>query len=135
MATHSSVLAWRIPGTGSLVDCRLCGRTESDTTQVTYQHICRCECRNELLTGLPSPWTLFSSSAFVRGPSESYRRTSHSSVFWCFKAHVTSRATARHRHTQSLRKCLKRLGFEEPHYWNAGGLIAKGRSRGVLETQ
>ena len=23
MATHSSVLAWRIPGTGSLVGCRL----------------------------------------------------------------------------------------------------------------
>ena len=35
MATHSSILAWRIPGTGSLVDCRLWGRTESDTTEVT----------------------------------------------------------------------------------------------------
>ena len=35
MATHSSVLAWRIPGTGSLVGCRLCGRTESDTTEAT----------------------------------------------------------------------------------------------------
>ena len=35
MATHSSVLAWRIPGTGSLVGCRLWGRTESDTTEVT----------------------------------------------------------------------------------------------------
>ena len=34
MATHSSVLAWRIPGTGSLVGCRLGGRTESDTTEV-----------------------------------------------------------------------------------------------------
>ena len=33
MATHSSVLAWRIPGTGSLVGCRLWGRTESDTTE------------------------------------------------------------------------------------------------------
>ena len=33
MATHSSVLAWRIPGTGSLVGCRLWGRTESDTTK------------------------------------------------------------------------------------------------------
>ena len=30
MATHSSVLAWRIPGTGSLVGCRLWGCTESD---------------------------------------------------------------------------------------------------------
>ena len=35
MATHSSVLAWRIPGTGSLVGCRLWGRTESDTTEET----------------------------------------------------------------------------------------------------
>ena len=35
MATHSSVLAWRIPGSGSLVGCRLWGRTESDTTEVT----------------------------------------------------------------------------------------------------
>ena len=37
MATHSSVLAWRIPsqGRGSLVGCRLWGRTESDTTEVT----------------------------------------------------------------------------------------------------
>ena len=35
MATHSSVLAWRIPGTGSLVGCRLWGRTELDTTEVT----------------------------------------------------------------------------------------------------
>ena len=35
MATHSSVLAWRIPGRGCLAGCRLCGRTESDTTEVT----------------------------------------------------------------------------------------------------
>ena len=35
MATHSSVLAWRIPGQGSLVGCRPWGRTESDTTEVT----------------------------------------------------------------------------------------------------
>ena len=35
MATHSSVLAWRIPGTGSLVGCRLWGRIESDTTEAT----------------------------------------------------------------------------------------------------
>ena len=33
MATHSSVLAWRIPGMGSLVGCRLWGRKESDTTE------------------------------------------------------------------------------------------------------
>ena len=35
MATHSSVLAWRIPGTGSLVGCCLWGRTESNTTEAT----------------------------------------------------------------------------------------------------
>ena len=35
MATHSSVLAWRIPGPGSLVGWRLWGRTESDTTEAT----------------------------------------------------------------------------------------------------
>ena len=39
MATCSSVLAWRIPGEsqgwGSLVGCRLWGRTELDTTEAT----------------------------------------------------------------------------------------------------
>ena len=34
MATHSSVLAWRM-GRGSLVGCRLWDRTESDTTEAT----------------------------------------------------------------------------------------------------
>ena len=35
MATHSGVLAWRIPGVGELVGCRLWGHTESDMTEVT----------------------------------------------------------------------------------------------------
>ena len=35
MVTHSSVLAWRIQGRGSLVGCRLWGHTESDTSEVT----------------------------------------------------------------------------------------------------
>ena len=35
MAAHSSVLAWRIPGTGSLVGCRLWGRAGSDRTEAT----------------------------------------------------------------------------------------------------
>ena len=35
MATHSSVLAWRIPGTGAWWGCYLWGCTESDTTEVT----------------------------------------------------------------------------------------------------
>ena len=37
MATHSSVLAWRILGTGETGGCRLWGHTESDTTEVTQQ--------------------------------------------------------------------------------------------------
>ena len=35
MATHSSVLAWRIPGMAE--PCRLWGHTESDTTEMTQQ--------------------------------------------------------------------------------------------------
>ena len=35
MATHSSVLAWRIPGTGEPSGGHLWGHTESDTTEVT----------------------------------------------------------------------------------------------------
>ena len=35
MATHSSILAWRIPGTEEPVGYRLWGHTESDTTDVT----------------------------------------------------------------------------------------------------
>ena len=34
-ATHSSVLAWKIPKTGSLVGCCLWGCTESDMTEAT----------------------------------------------------------------------------------------------------
>ena len=37
MATHSSVLAWRIPRMGCRVGCHLWGRTESDTTEATQQ--------------------------------------------------------------------------------------------------
>ena len=35
MATHSSVLAWRIQGRGSLVGCHLWAPAESDMTEVT----------------------------------------------------------------------------------------------------
>ena len=37
MATHSSVLAGESQGRGSLVGCRLWGRTELDTTEATEQ--------------------------------------------------------------------------------------------------
>ena len=39
MATHSSVLAWRILGTGEPGGCRLWRHTESDTTEVTQHSI------------------------------------------------------------------------------------------------
>ena len=38
MATHSNVLAWRIPGKQSLVGCRLWGCIESDTTERLHFH-------------------------------------------------------------------------------------------------
>ena len=37
MATHSSVLSWRIPGTGEPGGLHLWGCTESDMTEVTQQ--------------------------------------------------------------------------------------------------
>ena len=37
MTTHSSVLAWRIPGTGEPGGLRLGGDTESDMTEATWQ--------------------------------------------------------------------------------------------------
>ena len=42
MATHSHVLAWRIPAKRSLVGCRLRGRTESDRTDATSQRQQHC---------------------------------------------------------------------------------------------
>ena len=35
MATHSSILAWRIPETEELAGCRLWGHTQSDMTEAT----------------------------------------------------------------------------------------------------
>ena len=37
MATHSSILAWRIPGTEETGGLPFMGRTESDTTDATQQ--------------------------------------------------------------------------------------------------
>ena len=37
MATHSMFLPGESQGRGSLVGCRLWGRTESDTTEATWQ--------------------------------------------------------------------------------------------------
>ena len=37
MAAHSSVLAWRVPGTGEPAGLPSLGRTGSDTTEATQQ--------------------------------------------------------------------------------------------------
>ena len=85
MATHSSVLAWRIPGAG--VGCHLWGRTESDTTEplthrkVPTQVCCCCCCccccqvasvvsnsvrpHRRQPTRLPRPWDSPSKNAGV----------------------------------------------------------------------
>ena len=44
MATHSSVLAWRIPGTREPGGCHLWGHTESNTTEVTQHSIYTSKC-------------------------------------------------------------------------------------------
>ena len=54
MATHSSVLAWRIPGMGEPGGYRLWGRTESDTTEVTQQQQQQPEFLSLLFT-----WSIF----------------------------------------------------------------------------
>ena len=50
MATHSSVLVWRIPGTGEPVGCHLRGCTESDLTEVTQQQQQLCPCRSQIVS-------------------------------------------------------------------------------------
>ena len=54
MAAHSSVPAWKIPGTGSLVGCRLRGRTESDTRKRLSSSSCVCVCVHARESGVRS---------------------------------------------------------------------------------
>ena len=72
MATRSSVLAWRIPGTGEPVGCRLWGRAESDTIEATQQQR-QCTYANpKLLISLSTPPTIFfESREFVFSVCES----------------------------------------------------------------
>ena len=42
LATHTSILAWRIHGQRSLVGYSPWGRKELDTTEHTHTHTCRC---------------------------------------------------------------------------------------------
>ena len=53
MATHSSVLPGESQGRQSLVGCRLWGRTESDTTEVTQQQQQQRDVQGMCPTDLP----------------------------------------------------------------------------------
>ena len=55
MATHSSVLAWRIPESASLLFCCLWGHTESDTTEVTAAAAAAGHFSSEWCHQAPSP--------------------------------------------------------------------------------
>ena len=53
MATHSSVLAWRIPGTGEPGGLPSMGLTESDTTEATQQQQSSLSSVSDHLPGKP----------------------------------------------------------------------------------
>ena len=78
MATHSSVVAWRIPGTGSLVDCCLWGRTESDTTEATQQQQQVAQWLNKKKTLPANAGDLGSILGWRRFPGE--RKATHCSL-------------------------------------------------------
>ena len=55
---HASAPAWRIPGTGGMVDCRLWGRRESDTTQRLHFHALEKEmATHSSVLAWRIPWT------------------------------------------------------------------------------
>ena len=59
MATHSSILAWRIPGTEEPVGCRLWDRTESmqqqqQETKILHAALCSQNKKREKSQGLGS---------------------------------------------------------------------------------
>ena len=54
MATHSSVLAWRVPGSGEPTGCRLWDRTQSDTTEETQQQQQQQQQQQNTVKGAPA---------------------------------------------------------------------------------
>ena len=79
MATHCSVLAWGIPGTGELVGCRLWGRTESDTTEATQQQQQQCVAQYKLVGYfVPNSLSLLVPYPFIAPPLFSPPTGNHS---------------------------------------------------------
>ena len=101
MATYSSVLAWRIPGRGSLVGCRLSGHTESDMTEATKQ--------------------LYGAKAHGFSTSANCRESGSKQMFSCY-----SRATW----ALQLDFCATKFWFMQKfslHSINEKGILSKGQ--------
>ena len=58
MAAHSSTLAWKIPGMGEPGGCCLRGRTELNTTEVTWQQRQQQQQQHPLYARIPSPLSI-----------------------------------------------------------------------------
>ena len=88
MATHSSVLAWRIPGMGEPGGCHLWGHTELDTTEVTQQ-----QQQHEIGWGQSNPLsqaTIFEIPTFEQLP-QSMATTAVARAIWnLLKVHLQS---------------------------------------------
>ena len=77
MATHSSVLAWRIPGMGNQVGCHLWGRTELDTTEVTLAAAAAAAAAGPTLC-VPFKAACFDNNSFLfYGGPETMTKTHH----------------------------------------------------------
>ena len=86
MATLSSVLAWRIPGQGSLVGCRLWGHTESDMTEVTQQQqqqgLCWVSLMDQTVKNPPAMWEAWLGFLGWEDPLEEDMATHFSILAW-----------------------------------------------------
>ena len=83
MATHSGILAWRIPWTKELCGLQSMGRKESDTTERLHFHFCqRCE-DDRLLSSLYKNTVCVILYFFKTCP---YDMLSHFSCVWLFLA-------------------------------------------------
>ena len=79
MATHSSFLSGESQGQGSLVGCRLWGRTELDTTEATQQQ--QGVLSKILVTFFNFLWKSFNESKFCPANCQNMQFCSHSRFF------------------------------------------------------